>query len=254
MSLVFLPLVCAGNVPQKEYIERFSPIAVSEMQRTGIPASITLAQGLVESAAGQSALAVGANNHFGIKCHSDWTGPKFYQDDDARNECFRVYSSPEESYVAHSDFLTGRKRYQELFTLDPKNYKAWARGLSKAGYATDPKYAAKLIKVIEDYELFRFDGQEVHKESIGNGKSETVTADRNAGQTKETLAVAMTRPVGQMDRARYVESLPGEKLESIAEQYGLFVRELCRYNSFGPDVQLETGTIVYLDKPHRHKR
>ena len=139
------------------YIEKWAATAVMEMHRSGIPASITLAQGLVESRAGLSELATEGNNHFGIKCHSGWTGEKMYHDDDARGECFRVYSSAEESFRDHSDFLRGRQRYAALFKLDVTDYRGWAEGLSKAGYATSPTYASQLIKVIEDYRLYEFD-------------------------------------------------------------------------------------------------
>ena len=149
--------MAAFSDEKDRYIEKWAATAVMEMHRSGIPASITLAQGLVESRAGLSELATEGNNHFGIKCHSGWTGGKMYHDDDARGECFRVYSSAEESFRDHSDFLRGRQRYASLFKLDVTDYKGWAEGLSKAGYATSPTYASQLIKVIEDYRLYEFD-------------------------------------------------------------------------------------------------
>lgn len=155
-----LPGLAAAQTPQLDYIAKYSALAVSEMQRTGVPASITLAQGLVESGAGLSPLAVHAHNHFGIKCHNDWEGETFYKDDDRDQECFRAFRTVEESFRAHSDFLRSRPRYAALFELDPADYKAWARGLRAAGYATDPAYAQKLIKQIEDYGLDRFDRPE----------------------------------------------------------------------------------------------
>lgn len=155
-----LPLLAAAQTPQQDYIAKYAALAVSEMQRTGVPASITLAQGLLESAAGLSPLAVHANNHFGIKCHDDWEGETFYKDDDSAHECFRAYPSAEDSFRAHSDFLRNRANYRSLFDLDPTDYKAWARGLKKAGYATDPSYADKLIRQIEMYGLARYDHAE----------------------------------------------------------------------------------------------
>ena len=146
-----------------DYIEQYKHIAISEMERTGIPASIKLAQGLVESGAGKSTLSREANNHFGIKCNGGWTGPTHYRkDDDYKNgklikSCFRKFSSPEASYMAHSEFLTTQKRYSSLFSLARQDYYSWAKGLKKAGYATDPKYADKLINMIEKYQLFRYD-------------------------------------------------------------------------------------------------
>ena len=152
-----VPCLCVAQNPYQSYIEQFAPLAVAEMQRTGVPASITLAQALVESGAGRSVLAVQANNHFGIKCHEEWDGETFYKDDDSAKECFRAYASAEESFRAHSDFLRSRERYQSLFDLEPTDYKGWARGLKKSGYATDARYANKLISSIEDFQLYRYD-------------------------------------------------------------------------------------------------
>ena len=143
--------------PQEIYIEQFATLAVEEMYRSGVPASITLAQGLLESRYGLSELAVKGNNHFGIKCHNNWNGKKIYYDDDAKGECFRKYPSPEQSYRDHSDFLRYRDRYKFLFDYNTTDYKSWANGLKKAGYATDPSYASKLIRIIEDYRLYEYD-------------------------------------------------------------------------------------------------
>lgn len=143
--------------PQVIYIEQFATLAVEEMYRSGVPASITLAQGLLESGAGRSELAVRANNHFGIKCHNSWEGGRVYHDDDRKGECFRSYPSPEESFRDHSDFLRYRDRYKFLFELERGDYKGWAHGLRKAGYATDRSYPDKLIKLIEDYRLNEYD-------------------------------------------------------------------------------------------------
>lgn len=140
-----------------EYIDTFSEIARHEMEAYGIPASITLAQGILESGVGMSPLARKSNNHFGIKCHKGWDGPAVRHDDDKRRECFRKYNHPLYSYRDHSIFLSSRVRYEFLFKLDQDDYKGWARGLKKAGYATDPRYANKLISFIERYDLHRFD-------------------------------------------------------------------------------------------------
>jgi Muramidase (flagellum-specific) len=152
-----LVLLAQNLTPQQKYIEKWAPVAVAEMYRSGVPASITLAQGLLESRYGLSALASEGNNHFGIKCHKDWKGKTMAYDDDAKGECFRVYDSADESFQDHSDFLRYRDRYKFLFEFDTKDYKAWAYGLKKAGYATDPAYPAKLIKYIDDYGLDRYD-------------------------------------------------------------------------------------------------
>ncbi len=140
-----------------EYINRYGSLAVNEMKRSGVPASITLAQGMLESNYGRSRLATQGNNHFGIKCHSDWSGQKIYHDDNHRNECFRSYSSVEESYRDHSDFLVNGSRYRDLFNLSNTDYKGWAHGLKRAGYATDPKYPELLIRKIEEYRLWAYD-------------------------------------------------------------------------------------------------
>ena len=148
-----------------EYIEAFSEIAMQEMRASKIPASITLAQGILESGSGNGRLAKEANNHFGIKCHG-WTGDKIYHDDDASQECFRKYKAAESSYEDHSKFLTGRKRYSKLFQLKATNYKGWANGLKAAGYATDRKYPQKLISLIERYKLYNYDREVLGKAKI----------------------------------------------------------------------------------------
>ena len=161
--IIFITLVLwqvaalAQGTPQERYIQKWAPTAVREMYRSGVPASITLAQGLLESRYGLSSLASEGNNHFGIKCHKDWTGKTMRYDDDAKGECFRVYDSADESFQDHSDFLRYRDRYKSLFDLKTTDYKGWAYGLKKAGYATDPHYPAKLIKYIEDYRLYEYD-------------------------------------------------------------------------------------------------
>ena len=151
-EIVIIPKI----VNTEDYVNFYSKIAIDEMMQFGIPASITLAQGILESGAGKGRLAVEANNHFGIKCH-DWNGKKIYHDDDEDQECFRKYDNPEYSYRDHSLFLKNRGRYSFLFEFKKDDYKQWARGLKKAGYATDPKYPQKLIDLIERYELYKYD-------------------------------------------------------------------------------------------------
>lgn len=163
---------------RQEYINKYAQIAMDEMKRVGIPASITLAQGCLESGNGKSMLAEKANNHFGIKCHSTWTGKKIYKDDDAKNECFRVYKDADESFVDHSDFLKNGQRYAFLFELKPDDYKGWAKGLKKAGYATNPHYPERLITIIEESELYKYD------EMVLSGKS-FVAPNDNAKSDKE---------------------------------------------------------------------
>ena len=201
-----------------EYISRYSDLAVSEMKRTGIPASITLAQGILESNSGQSRLAVKGNNHFGIKCHNDWDGKTMRNDDDARRECFRVYPSVEASYRDHSDFLRYRDRYKSLFDLKPDDYKGWARGLKKAGYATDPSYANKLIGLIEEYELHRFD-KPVKVEREAPLKIETpkiVPPETVKKEFRESVKLSLSRSIYEQNGVPFVYSVDGESYRSIA--------------------------------------
>lgn len=186
----------AQGTPQERYIQKWAPTAVREMYRSGVPASITLAQGILESRYGLSPLASEGNNHFGIKCHKDWKGKTMRYDDDAKGECFRVYDSADESFQDHSDFLRYRDRYKFLFDLKTTDYKGWAYGLKKAGYATDPHYPAKLIKYIEDYKLYEYDtmtpedsdrleeAEERVEDSVSSG-SEVKTNERPASVKKE---------------------------------------------------------------------
>jgi len=251
--------VAAGPVddPRQQYVERYAPLAVSEMQRTGVPASITLAQALLESDAGRSELAVYARNHFGIKCHSGWTGEKYYHDDDQVQECFRSYASVEDSYRAHSEHLLAGERYQGLFDLDPTDYKAWARGLRQAGYATDPAYADKLIRNIESLELYRYD-QPSAAPALESGRSlplvetESVLAGTSVplrqSEAKERLTVSLTRPLGHQNGVPFVRTVEGDSWQSLADAYGLFLRQILKYNDLESASPLEPGTQVYLSR------
>lgn len=184
----------AQGTPQERYIQKWAPTAVREMYRSGVPASITLAQGILESRYGLSSLATEGNNHFGIKCHKDWKGKSMRYDDDARGECFRVYDSADESFQDHSDFLRYRDRYKFLFDYPTTDYKAWAYGLKKAGYATDPGYPAKLIKYIEDYKLYEYDTMttevvERMVEASGNKVEEVSSGDPKVSSGKKPATV-----------------------------------------------------------------
>ena len=176
--VLFSLLLISFNVmadKRKEFIRKYKHIAIREMERTGIPASITLAQGILESGCGESELAVNANNHFGIKCHETWNGDTYTMDDDTRDECFRKYKNIEQSWIDHSDFLTSRPRYAGLFSIPTTDYKAWAKGLKAAGYATNPQYANMLIKIIEEEELYKFD-----RSIKRRGTPPTITAEEFA--------------------------------------------------------------------------
>lgn len=204
-----------------QYLLRFGPIAQSEMKAYKIPASITLAQGLLESGFGEGRLAVKGNNHFGIKCHKGWNGQRIYHDDDEKGECFRVYQDAATSYRDHSLFLSERQRYAFLFDLNPKNYKAWAKGLKKAGYATDPKYPDKLIRLIERFELDRFDGKK--KVAL------------------ETLQTPEASP--KTENVYYVKK--GDTLYSIAKKLRIPIADLRKKNSL-KDNTIYIGQALHL--------
>ncbi len=252
--LSVLGLTAWGQTPQQKYIDRYSALAVEEMLRSGVPASITLAQGILESGSGLSRLATEGNNHFGIKCHKGWTGRSMREDDDARNECFRVYDSAAESFRDHSDFLRYRDRYKFLFDLDRTDYKGWAYGLKQAGYATDPKYPSKLIKYIEEYNLYRFDRITQEEEAIvpeAPHKIEepvAVPAVRNGvdAPVAEEFHFALSRQLYSLNGVPFVYAMEGESYASIAKYYHLFKWEILRYNDLKTEPALLPGTIVYL--------
>ncbi len=222
------------------YIERFKEIAIKEMSQYGIPASITLAQGLLESGNGNSVLAREANNHFGIKCHSDWTGKTFLQDDDKKNDCFRVYDDPEESYKDHSEFLK-KKRYAFLFELDKGDYTGWAYGLKQAGYATNPKYPELLIGLIERYNLNRFDSGEttIAKIKREDKALEVLVEQVHKEEKKEAGRTSLTMKVYEVKQ--------GDTLYSISKRFGLTVDEVKILNSInGADIKL--GQLLVVSK------
>jgi hypothetical protein len=243
-----------------EYIDKYSPVAIREMKLFHIPASITLSQGLIESGAGKSELAVKANNHFGIKCHDGWDGATFSQDDDAPQECFRKYKSADESFRDHSLFLTQRPRYALLFKLGVFDYKGWANGLSKAGYATNPRYADILIKVIEDYELDKYDSFKVnmsekpykvakpsmaetkyqyyHPEYVQPGAEDfTFVEERKAG-----------RKVYMNNGILFVFANKNDSFLSVGGDVNVRAGKLARLNDMKRNETLIAGQIVYMEK------
>ncbi|HEY0091752.1 MAG TPA: glucosaminidase domain-containing protein [Flavobacterium sp.] len=201
------------------YIDTYKDIAKSNMAQYGIPASIILGQGILESGAGTGPLSTLANNHFGIKCHKEWTGPSVKYDDDEAQECFRQYEDPSESYRDHSKFLSGRPRYLDLFALDKDDYKRWAKGLKNAGYATDPKYPDKLIGIIERYQLSQYDAEVLGRDYVPI-KSEPSTKTSVA---QKNDPVAMNADVYQVTQ--------GDTLYSISKKFNLTVDELRRKNN-----------------------
>ena len=229
---IFGNVFCMSALQDNEaYIQKYCNIAMREMNDYGIPASITLAQGILESAAGTSRLAVQANNHFGIKCHNDWSGEKIYHDDDKRNECFRKYERAEESFIDHSQFLKDRPRYSFLFELDKTDYKAWAKGLKQAGYATDPNYPNRLITLIEKYELYKYD-----KESFTSKEEGVKTPAKTVKEKNES-------------GLKYVYVQKGESYYTIAVKYNIPFGLIYSYNDVDRKTrQPEEGTVVYLQK------
>ena len=246
LSLACLISFAAGVNPRREYIARYSKIAVAEMKRTGVPASITLAQGILESNSGQSALAREANNHFGIKCHKDWTGKVVRKDAEVARECFRAYPTAEASFRDHSDFLRYQNRYKSLFSLRKTDYKAWAHGLKKAGYATDPAYPQKLIKIIEDCELYKFDKGVVVEAPAPLEVETPKVVPVDDVIYREQVSVSLSREIYSQNGVPFVYAHSGETYESLASRFNLFKKEILRFNDLSVSEPLEEGTVVYL--------
>ena len=223
------------NQRYQDYFDTYKDVAIEQMLKYHIPASITLAQGVLESGAGRSELAKKANNHFGIKCHG-WTGRKSYHDDDELGECFRAYDNAYESYQDHSIFLTGSQRYSSLFRLKMKDYKGWAKGLKACGYATSPTYATRLIEIIELYKLYRYDNERHYD------KYQLEQAHRKGG---------IRRQVSEFNNNYYVLARKGDTFRSIAEDVDVSYRKLAKFNERDKNDALEDGEIVWLQKKRR---
>ena len=230
---IFVCLVLQAQTRNKQYesyIKQYRDLAVEEMKKYRIPASITLAQGLLESGAGQSTLARKSNNHFGIKCGSDWRGKTVSHDDDARGECFRAYKHPKQSYEDQSKFLANRPRYASLFKLDITDYKGWARGLKKAGYATNPRYAEQLIGIIELYDLHKYDRK---------GGLKWMKENPNPHQTYIANGLV------------YIVVRAGDSWKSISKELDISQKKLRKYNDLYKGYALQVGDILYLEKKNR---
>ena len=279
--ILFLSLSTYSQTKEEldAYITRFRNIAMQDMVKYKIPASITLAQGIIETNCGKSSLATEANNHFGIKCH-EWTGDSYFHDDDRKHECFRNYESAEESYEDHAIFLTTRPRYSKLFQLDISDYKGWANGLKTAGYATNPKYAQILIKTIEDNELYKYDefvlGEITEDELYNNSHyinskeiKEIKYSDSDEKRYKN--GKLLTFDLGQcecMNESKFVEVYSGrsiysynnvfatfigkhDKLEYIARDLKIPMRKLLKYNDLPKQAIADYEDIIYLDYKNR---
>ncbi|HEY0040455.1 MAG TPA: glucosaminidase domain-containing protein [Flavisolibacter sp.] len=240
------------------YIEKFKDVAIEEMQRTGVPASITLAQGIHETGAGTSDLVVRSNNHFGIKCKTEWQGEKVYHDDDARGECFRKYNDPFISYRDHSDFLRNRAHYATLFNLDPTDYEAWAHGLKKAGYATNPKYPQILVKLIRDYNLQDYtlialgrkqpDANE--PQWVKNTESSNAAMDANLILNSEQKK-AYPEGIFEINDTKVVFVAKGVSYLKLANDYDISLVRLLDFNDLKDgDVTLEDG-LLFLQRKRK---
>lgn len=240
------------NHTTEDYIDLWKSAAIEQMHDHKIPASITLAQGILESGNGNSPLARQANNHFGIKCHVNWTGGTYYQDDDEANECFRSYMTAEESYRDHSLFLTSRPRYAGLFTLSMTDYEGWAHGLKTAGYATNPKYASLLITLIEKYQLHQYDLYPApeKKEDIVLVTQSPVTSITEVvtPQTATELELSETKHkvYETHKRVHFVVVQKGDTFYRIAEEFNLGMWQLYKYNELGKRDVLKEGEIIYI--------
>ena len=262
--LAFPLFLQAQRITAEEYIATYKDIAIREMREHKIPASITLAQGLLESGCGNSDLAREAKNHFGIKCHKEWNGKTYTMDDDEKNECFRKYENAEESFVDHSLFLTGRNRYAALFDLEITDYEGWAKGLKAAGYATNPKYAQLLIARINQYDLTRFD-----REALGLIDEEQSVAELDPGpqiaetpfedfgllynpEVKSAFEIVDMTETGRFvylnNGVKFIYAKEGETPKSLAKELGIPMRQIADYNyiSSPKDFVFLSGDVVYV--------
>jgi len=257
--LIFLTvlLLSAAPVPgqkltREAYIEKYAGTAVREMKSTGIPASITLAQGCLESGNGNSTLATRANNHFGIKCHG-WKGKSVKHDDDAPGECFRSYASADESFRDHSDFLRYSDRYASLFNLELTDYKGWAYGLQKAGYATAQSYAQSLIRIIEENELYRYDILDAQaREALPPTPMEaesSITFKPYPGHKLYTAS--LNREIRTTNGVAWIKAREGDSYKSLAKEFNLFYSEILRFNERKRTSSLQAGERVYVEAKKR---
>jgi len=262
--LFFLLLLSVSSFAQQkeiihQYIAQYKDLAIAEMKRTGVPAAITLAQGIHESGAGNSKLVLASNNHFGIKCKSNWTGESVKHDDDARGECFRKYPASEDSYRDHSNFLKNGQRYASLFTLDPADYTGWANGLKQAGYATNPKYPQVLIRLIEDYNL-----QEYTQIALGQMPATTsaitVTSSQPVkndspvtGVTETVIPAEKTYPEGafRINETKVIYAKKGTSFLAIARQYETDLSRIFEFNELSPAEVVEKDQLIYLQRKRK---
>lgn len=249
---------------REQYVERYAAIAVAHMERYGIPASITLAQGILESDCGNSFLSRTSNNHFGIKCKKNWTGAKVYHDDDEKGECFRAYPTVEASYEDHAEFLATQPRYDSLFAYSSTDYHRWARGLKAAGYATAPDYAERLVRIIEESRLYRFDNagsrydNREERERFEHQSSVFEVAVSPEGvepdRLPESISLHRGYPLYRNNGILYVLAREGDCYEHIAELFQISARNLRRFNGVKEEAQPLTGEVVYVERKAKYWR
>lgn len=249
ISFTFLSFLSFSQMTQEEYIDAYSDMAVKEMKRSGVPASITLSQGILESGSGNSYLSVDGNNHFGIKCHG-WKEDEIYADDDALQECFRKYKSVQDSYKDHSDFLRNNSRYHSLFDLKITDYKGWAKGLKKAGYATSPTYADKLIGLIERHKLYDYDTGKQRPVKDNNGSRRNNNNNNNSDQNFEINPYA--NEILENNRVPYIITKNPTSIKTLATEIDLMNWQVTKYNDLNKDEPIEGGDTIYI-KPKRNK-
>lgn len=240
-----------GRMTLEEYVRTYRDFAIEEMNRSGVPASITLAQAILESDCGNSTLARKANNHFGIKCHKNWEGKTHFHDDDSPNECFRKYESVLDSYRDHSDFLKNTPRYADLFRLRPDDYKGWARGLKKAGYATSPTYAEQLIRIIEENHLHQYDLATIPKKKREAGEVKAPAGVQPETEAEFTVDIVPHR-VYVRNHTDYIIAREGDTYEKITNEMNLMPWELALFNDMSKDTPIRAGDVLYLE-PKRNR-
>ncbi|MBK8611806.1 MAG: glucosaminidase domain-containing protein [Chitinophagaceae bacterium] len=251
--------VAAQRTTVEEYIEQFKEIAINEMKRSGVPASITLAQGILESESGNSELVKKSNNHFGIKCKSNWSGESVTHDDDATGECFRAYTNAGDSYRDHSDFLKANKRYGSLFGLDPEDYEGWAYGLKKAGYATNPKYPALLIKYIEQYNLQQYSLVALNKSTepllVAGDTKPVVPAEASDINTSAAegfdVPVADAEKISSVNKTKCVFVKKGTSLLLVADNNKISLNKLMEFNDMSEEGILAKDQYIFLHKKQK---
>ena len=251
LPVIFFISVISSVVSQntrEEYIQKYQVLAINEMNRSGIPASITMAQACLESADGNSELSKMSNNHFGIKCKSSWTGKTVSYDDDERNECFRKYNSVEESYIDHTDFLVNNPRYFSLFQLPSDDYVGWAHGLKKAGYATANDYAHRLIKIIEEYQLYRLDYRLSNEQLIAFNHKKLYS---NQVSTNLFINPYQSHPVTKRNNIKSVVAKEGDTYEILAQELGLKAWELYNFNDQPEGYRPQKNEVVYIEAKNR---